>query len=77
MAPVYRAGTQLVIAPEERPRIGDRVMVKNRDGQISAWELGVSSVQSVSLIPLNPLHPDRQVPLGDVLWIARIVWASQ
>mgnify|MGYP003638554616 CR=1 FL=1 len=77
MAPVYRAGTQLVIAPEERPRIGDRVMVKNRDGQISAWELGVSSVQSVTLISLNPLHPDRQVPLGDVLWIARIVWASQ
>ena len=77
MAPVFRAGTQLVIAPEERPRIGDRVVVKIRDGRLSAWELGVSSVQAVNLVSLNPQQPDRLVPLGDVSWIARIVWASQ
>ncbi|RWK98927.1 MAG: helix-turn-helix transcriptional regulator, partial [Mesorhizobium sp.] len=26
---------------------------------------------------LNPDHPDRDIPMRDVEWVARIVWASQ
>ncbi|RVC82794.1 helix-turn-helix transcriptional regulator, partial [Mesorhizobium sp. M4A.F.Ca.ET.022.05.2.1] len=26
---------------------------------------------------LNPDHPDRDIPMRDIEWVARIVWASQ
>jgi len=31
----------------------------------------------VELKSLNAAHADRSLSLDDVLWIARIVWASQ
>lgn len=77
MLPVYRPGDRLVIAPDDRARPGDRVMVKTRDGEISGWELGRSTVQEVALKSLNPARPDRSVKLAEIAWIARIVWASQ
>ena len=77
MLPLYRPGDRLIIAPDERPRPGDRVMVKTRDGGISGWELGRHTVQDVTLKPLNPSGPERIVKLADIAWIARIVWASQ
>ena len=77
MRPVYRSGDQLIIAPDDKPRPGDRVMVKTRDGEISGWELGRSTVQEVALKSLNPARPDRIVKLVEIAWIARIIWASQ
>jgi phage repressor protein C with HTH and peptisase S24 domain len=77
MAPVYRPGDQLIVTPDDRPRPGDRVMVKTSDGEIRGWELGQSEVQSLTLKSLNPNLPDQIRKLEDVIWIARIVWASQ
>ncbi|WP_339742686.1 helix-turn-helix transcriptional regulator [uncultured Maricaulis sp.] len=77
MLPIYRPGDQLIIAPDEKPRPGDRVMVKTRDGEISGWQLGHSTVQEVALKSLNPSGPDRIIKLVEIAWIARIVWASQ
>jgi len=77
MAPLYRPGDRLIIAPDDKPRPGDRVMVKTRDGEICGWELGRSTVQDVVLKPLNPSGPERIVKLVEIAWIARIVWASQ
>jgi phage repressor protein C with HTH and peptisase S24 domain len=31
----------------------------------------------VELASLNPAHKDRSLPTSDIIWIARIVWASQ
>jgi len=31
----------------------------------------------VELVSLNPAHPVRTIPVADIEWIARIVWASQ
>ncbi|WP_417480969.1 S24 family peptidase [Maricaulis sp.] len=77
MLPVYRPGDRLIISPDDRPRPGDRVMVKTRDGEICGWELGRSTVQDVTLKSLDPSGPERIVKLVDIAWIARIVWASQ
>lgn len=77
MAPVFRAGTELIVSRQERPRAGDRVMVKMRDGTLEGWELGPATVQSLKLIPFDPDRPHRTVALTKVEWIARIVWASQ
>jgi phage repressor protein C with HTH and peptisase S24 domain len=77
MMPIYRPGDQLIITPDERPRPGDRVLVKTRDGKVRGWELGQSEIQSLSLKSLNPQLPDQTRKLVDVVWIARILWASQ
>lgn len=77
MRPLYRPGDRLIIAPDDKPRPGDRVMVKTRNGEIGGWELGRSTVQDVVLKSLNPSGPERIVKLVAIAWIARIVWASQ
>lgn len=77
MAPIYRKGDQLIVSPDERPRRGDRVIVKSRDGIIQAWELGECNVQTITLHALSPECADQTRPLTDIIWMARIVWASQ
>ncbi|MEA1942341.1 MAG: helix-turn-helix transcriptional regulator [Pseudomonadota bacterium] len=77
MEPVYRAGDRLVVTPDDTPRTGDRVVVGERSGAVCAWTLGERSVQAVTLHALNPDCPDRVLALGEVDWMARIVWASQ
>jgi phage repressor protein C with HTH and peptisase S24 domain len=32
---------------------------------------------AIELVSLNPDHPVRKLPAGEVEWLARIVWASQ
>jgi phage repressor protein C with HTH and peptisase S24 domain len=33
--------------------------------------------KSIELQSINAEHPDRTLAVSDVVWIARIVWASQ
>ena len=77
MEPVFRAGDRLVITPDDPPREGDRVVVRERSGAICAWRLGVRTVQTLTLHALNPARPDRKLALSELDWMARIVWASQ
>jgi phage repressor protein C with HTH and peptisase S24 domain len=77
MAPVYRAGDRIVVAPHAQPRRGDRVVVKTRSGEVMAKELGRVTNQSVELISLNPAFDNRLLNPSDIVWMARIVWASQ
>ena len=77
MAPVYRAGDRIVIAPDAPTRRGDRVVVKTRKGEVMAKELGRVTAKTVELISLNPAYDDRMIESVDIVWIGRIVWASQ
>ena len=77
MAPVYRHGDRIVVSPDAPPRRGDRVVVKTRSGEVMAKELGRVTADSVELISLNPAYDNRSVPTRDLVWMARIVWASQ
>ncbi len=77
MLPLYRDGDILIVDPAATVRKGDRVVVKTSGGEVMAKILSGRSSTSISLMSLNPAHPDRTIPTSDVEWIARIVWASQ
>jgi phage repressor protein C with HTH and peptisase S24 domain len=77
MEPLYRKGDVLVVSPAARVRQGDRVVVKTRSGEVLAKELKKRTTKSVELRSLNPAHKDRVLPASDILWIARIIWATQ
>jgi phage repressor protein C with HTH and peptisase S24 domain len=77
MHPAYRDGTVVIVSPAAPIRRGDRVVVKTRDGEVIAKELKRKTTKSLELKSLNPEHPDRILASEDVVWVARIVWASQ
>jgi phage repressor protein C with HTH and peptisase S24 domain len=77
MHPAYRDGTVVIVSPAAPIRRGDRVVVKTKDGEVIAKELKRKTTKSLELKSLNPEHPDRMLASEDVVWVARIVWASQ
>ena len=77
MAPVFRAGDKILVAPNATVRRGDRVVVKTIDGEVMAKELLRQSTQKIELLSLNPDYDDRVLSKKDVQWMARIVWVSQ
>ncbi len=77
MHPAYRDGTVIIVSPSATIHRGDRVVVKTRDGEVMAKELKRKTAKTLELKSLNPEHPDRTLTTEEVLWVARIVWASQ
>jgi phage repressor protein C with HTH and peptisase S24 domain len=77
MKPVYRDGDIIVVSPGAPVRKGDRVVVKTKNGEVMVKELKRKTTKSVELKSLNAEHRDRTLAMSDVVWIARIVWASQ
>ncbi|PBB38061.1 helix-turn-helix transcriptional regulator [Mesorhizobium sp. WSM3868] len=77
MLPLYRNGDVLIVEPGAPTRKGDRVVVKTTAGEVMAKVLDRQTAKSVVLVSLNPAHPDRDIPMSEVEWVARIVWASQ
>ena len=52
-------------------------MAKTTTGEVTAKILARRTSKIVELQSLNPEHPDRTIPASDIVWMARIVWASQ
>jgi phage repressor protein C with HTH and peptisase S24 domain len=52
-------------------------VVKTKNGEVMAKELKRRTSKSVELRSLNPEHKERSLSVDDVVWIARIMWASQ
>ena len=77
MKPAYRDGDVIVVSPAAPVRKGDRVVVKTKDGEVMVKELKRKTSKSIELKSLNAEHRDRTLPMSEVLWVARIVWASQ
>ena len=77
MLPVYRDGDRIVLSPSASLRRGDRVVLKTQTGEVMAKQLVRMSAQRVELKSLNAEYEDRQFLLSDVLFIHRIIWASQ
>ena len=76
LKPTYRDGDIIIVSPAAPIRKGDRVGVKTKDGEVIIKELKRKTAKTVELKSLND-HRDRTLQMVDVLWIARIVWASQ
>ena len=77
MLPLYRHGDMLVVQPNAAVRKGDRVVVKTISGEVMAKVLERRTAAAIELVSLNPDHPLRKLAVGEVEWLARIVWASQ
>jgi phage repressor protein C with HTH and peptisase S24 domain len=77
MEPAYRDGTIIIVSPSASIRRRDRVVVKTREGEVMVKELKRRTPKSIELRSINPAHAERAVSMRDVLWIARIMWASQ
>ena len=77
LQPAYRDGTHLVVSPAAPLRRGDRVIVKIRAGAVLVTELKRKTARTVELKSLVPSEPDRMLTTEEVLWVARVVWASQ
>ena len=77
MLPLYRDGDILIVEPGARVRKGDRIVAKTASGEVMAKILAARTTRHVELVSLNPAHPDRTIPAAEIVWLARIVWASQ
>jgi phage repressor protein C with HTH and peptisase S24 domain len=77
MAPAYPEGTFIIVSPAASIRRDDRVVVRTADNAMMVSELKRRTAKTIELRSINPPHPERTLPVRDVLWIARVVWASQ
>jgi len=77
MKPVFRDGDIIIVSPAAPVRKGDRVVVKTKDDEVLVKELKRKSLRTLELKSLNSEHRDRTIPMAEVQWVARVVWASQ
>ena len=77
MLPAYRDGDVIVVSPAAPVRRGDRVVVRTASGEIMVKELKRQTAKLVELKSLNPDHAESTLPIDQVVWIARVLWASQ
>jgi phage repressor protein C with HTH and peptisase S24 domain len=77
MEPVYRAGDSIIVSPAAPVRAGDRVVARSVDGAVMAKSLTRRTATRVELSSLNPAYPTLVFAVGDILWLHRIIWASQ
>lgn len=77
MAPTYRAGDRIIVAPGADVKPGDRVVARTAQGEVMAKVLARKTSRLIELASLNPDHPAREFKPSEIAWIARILWASQ
>lgn len=77
MGPLYREGDIVIVSPSVQVRRGDRVVVRTKEGEVLAKELKRKTQKGIELRSLNPDHADRFVPMDQVDWMARVMWARQ
>jgi phage repressor protein C with HTH and peptisase S24 domain len=77
MLPVYRDGDRIVVSPAASLRRGDRVVVKTNAGEVMAKQLQRMTAQRIELKSLNPDYEDRVFALSEIVFMHRIIWASQ
>ena len=77
MQPVFRDGDMIVISPSTPIRRGDRVVVRTARGESMAKQLVRQSARCIELKSLNPDYLDYNFKLDEIVWMHRIIWASQ
>jgi phage repressor protein C with HTH and peptisase S24 domain len=77
LMPAYADGTIIIVSPAASIRRGDRVVVKTPDDAVMVTELKRCTARTVELRSLDAARAERTLSVRDVLWMARVVWASQ
>jgi phage repressor protein C with HTH and peptisase S24 domain len=77
MLPVYRDGDRIVLSPAASVRRGDRVVVKTAQGEVMAKQLARQTAQRIELKSFNPAFESRDFATSEIVFMHRIIWASQ
>lgn len=77
LLPAFRDGDRLVVSPSGSPRRGDRVVVKTKSGEMLAGLLSRMTAQRLELKNFNPETAERSFALSEIIFVHRIIWASQ
>lgn len=77
MEPTYRDGDLLIVSPAASIRRHDRILMKPAKGDVVAGLLLRRTVQRIEVAPFAAEQDVTRIATGDVVWLARIVWASQ
>jgi phage repressor protein C with HTH and peptisase S24 domain len=77
MEPAYRDDTLIVVSPAASIRRGDGVVVKTRGGKVKVEELRRRTAKSIWLRSVDREQKEQTLPARDVLWMHRVIWASQ
>jgi phage repressor protein C with HTH and peptisase S24 domain len=77
LEPTYRDGTILIVSPNASIRRGDRVVIKTKDGKLAVSALKRRTSKLIELRSLDAEAAERTVALYELLWMQRVVWASQ
>jgi len=77
LMPAYRDGDVILVSPGAPVRKGDRVVLKAKTGEVMVATLKRRTAKTLELQPLDATLGERAMVMGDVAWVARIVWASQ
>jgi phage repressor protein C with HTH and peptisase S24 domain len=77
MEPAYRDDTLIVVSPAASIRRSDRVVVKTGDGKVKVEELRRRTGKSIELRSVDRERKEQTLLVRDVLWMHRVVWASQ
>ncbi len=75
LLPAYRDGDVLVISPGASVRRGDRVIIRTTADVLQAGILSRRSAQRIELECFSADEARLTLPLSDVSWLCRIVWA--
>jgi phage repressor protein C with HTH and peptisase S24 domain len=77
MEPVYRNGDAIIVSPAAPVRVGDRVVARAANGAVMAKLLTRRTATRIELASLNPDFPDLRFAADEIVWMHRIIWASQ
>lgn len=77
LTPTYREGDILVCSSSVPVRRGDRVLVRNRNGDMAGGVLRRKTISGADITPFNRGTMDVTFGANDIVFVARILWASQ
>jgi phage repressor protein C with HTH and peptisase S24 domain len=77
LLPAYRDGDLLIISPSSNVRRQDRVVLKVKEGTLEVGTLSRRTAQRLELDRFNDAAGRVSLNVRDVVWLSRIVWASQ
>jgi len=77
LEPTYKEGDRIIISPSENPRRGDKVAARTKKGEVLIRQLGREGAQKIELLSFNQDYPPITLERMDLVWLYRIIWASQ
>ena len=76
-APLYKFGTTLILAKHSEIRRNDRIAVFKKNGAVMLAEFIHRKTRTLELQTINQPEKNISENIDDILFLSRILWASQ